>query len=182
MLPCLAPLTGQVAVVTGAGAPGSGRAAPGGRDEPCLRVCGLTCLLIPARRMTCRTIRAAPCRSSRRLSALRKSGPFGALIDGQVDRPCGAGCQRDGDHRAARAGDDQGAVPAFQPSCSIPAPVASETRCPLRASSEVRACSAGGPSPAATRIAPSSLRSSAVACDSSSSRADASAPGGTVIP
>jgi hypothetical protein len=29
---------------------------------------------------------------------------FGALIDGQVDRPCGAGCQRDGDHFAALAG------------------------------------------------------------------------------
>ena len=34
------------------------------------------------------------------------------------------------------------------------APVASETRSPLRASSEIRACSAGGPSPAATRSAP----------------------------
>jgi len=40
---------------------------------------------------------------------------FGALIEGQVDRPCGAGCERGGDHLAARAGDDRGAVPAFQP-------------------------------------------------------------------
>ena len=34
------------------------------------------------------------------------------------------------------------------------------------ASSEIRACSAGDPSPAATRMPPSSLRSRAVACDS----------------
>ena len=39
------------------------------------------------------------------------------------------------------------------------APVASETRSPLSASREISACSAGGPSPAATRSAPSSLRS-----------------------
>jgi hypothetical protein len=41
----------------------------------CRRVCGLTCLAIPARRVTRRTIRAAPCRSSRRPSAARDSGP-----------------------------------------------------------------------------------------------------------
>jgi len=39
---------------------------------------------------------------------------FGALVDGQVDRPGGARCQRNGDDLAALAGDDQGAVPAFQ--------------------------------------------------------------------
>ncbi len=38
------------------------------------------------------------------------------------------------------------------------APVASETRSPFRASSEISACSGGGPSPAATSSAPSSLR------------------------
>src|SRR5271168_2272514 len=35
----------------------------------CRSVCRLTCLAIPARRVTRRTIRAAPCRSSRRPSA-----------------------------------------------------------------------------------------------------------------
>jgi len=42
---------------------------------------------------------------------------------------------------------------------SILAPVASETRSPFRASSEISACSAGDPSPAATSGAPSSFRS-----------------------
>ena len=37
-----------------------------------------------------------------------------SLADGQVDRPRGALRQRDGDDLAALAGDDQGAVTAFQ--------------------------------------------------------------------
>ena len=40
--------------------------------------------------------------------------PFGPLADSQVDRPCGPRCERDGDDLAAFAGDDQGAVAAFQ--------------------------------------------------------------------
>jgi hypothetical protein len=44
--------------------------------------------------------------------------------------------------------------------------VASETRSPFRASSEISACCCAGPRSAATSIAPSSLRSSPVACDS----------------
>ena len=44
--------------------------------------------------------------------------------------------------------------------------VASETPSPFRASREISACSAGGPSPAAASSAPSSLRSSPVASDS----------------
>ena len=39
------------------------------------------------------------------------------------------------------------------------APVASETRSPFRASKEISACSGGGPRPAATSSAPSSVRS-----------------------
>jgi transcriptional regulator with XRE-family HTH domain len=42
----------------------------------CRRVCGLTCLAIPARRVTRRTIRAAPWRSSRLPSAARSRGPL----------------------------------------------------------------------------------------------------------
>ncbi len=38
----------------------------------------------------------------------------GALADGQVDRPGGAGRERDGDHLAALTRDRQGPVPAFQ--------------------------------------------------------------------
>ena len=56
--------------------------------------------------------------------------------------------------------------PRSTPRCSMSAPVASDTRRPFRASSEISACSAGGPSPAATSSAPSSLRSRPVACDS----------------
>gem|GEM_PF-5044174 len=41
----------------------------------CLSVCGPTFLLIPARRATLRTIRPAPCRSSRRPSWVTKMGP-----------------------------------------------------------------------------------------------------------
>jgi hypothetical protein len=55
--------------------------------------------------------------------------------------------------------------PRSVPSASMLAPVASETRSPFKASREMRACSAAAPSPAATRIAPSSLRSSLVACE-----------------
>jgi hypothetical protein len=93
--------------------------------------------------------------------------PAGAFADGQVDRP-------------GRPWRVSGMVttlpplrvivsvrcPRSRPRCSISAPVASETRSPFNASSESSACSAGGPSPAATSSAPSSLRSSATACDS----------------
>ena len=43
----------------------------------------------------------------------QEDGSFGALADGQVDRPRGAWRQRDGDHLAALAGDHEGAVPAL---------------------------------------------------------------------
>ncbi len=56
--------------------------------------------------------------------------------------------------------------PRSRPSASMFAPVASETRSPLRASSEMRACSIAGPSPAATSRAPTSLRSRPMAWDS----------------
>ncbi len=53
--------------------------------------CGLCCgsLVIPARRATRRTIRAAPCRSSRLPSAALRSA-LGPLGDGQVDGPWAA--------------------------------------------------------------------------------------------
>src|SRR6266545_2583212 len=92
--------------------------------------------------------------------------PLAPFADGQVDRPGGAWRERDGDDLAALAGDHQGSVPRSTPRASMSAPVASETRSPFRASREIRACSAGGPSPAATSSAPSSLRSKATACDS----------------
>jgi hypothetical protein len=106
-----------------------------------------------------------PCRSSRRPSAVVNSGPS---VRSPVARSIA---------RVVRGASRMVTIlpplremtrvrcPRSRPRCSISAPVASETRSPLRVSSEMRACSAGGPSPAATRSAPSSLRSMAVACD-----------------
>ena len=50
--------------------------------KACRSVCGPTDLMIPARPAIRRTIRAAPCRSSRRPSAVRKTGPSGLLVTG----------------------------------------------------------------------------------------------------
>jgi len=90
--------------------------------------------------------------------------PIQPLTDGQVDRPSRPRRERDGDDLAALALPPR--CPRSMPRASMLAPVASETRSPLSASSEISACSPGEPSPAATSRAPSSLRSSAVACES----------------
>jgi hypothetical protein len=80
----------------------------------CLSVCGLTCLAIPARRVTRRTIRGGlvPVQPP----PVRGQGqrPLGALADRQVNRPRGARGERDGHDLAALAGNDKGPVPAFQ--------------------------------------------------------------------
>ncbi len=126
----------------------------------CLSVCGVTALAITARRATLRTIRPAPCRSSRRPSAARNTGP-------SVRSPIARSIAR-----AVRGASGTVTTlpplrvivsvrcPRSRPRCSMSAPVASETRSPFRASS---ACSSAEPSPAATSSAPSSLRSSATA-------------------
>ena len=44
----------------------------------------------------------------------QEDGAVATFPDGEVDRPGGAGRERDGDDLAALAGDDQGPVPAFQ--------------------------------------------------------------------
>ena len=92
--------------------------------------------------------------------------PAGALADRQVDGAGGARCERDGDDLPPLRVITRVRCPRSRPRCSMSAPVASETRSPLRASRDISACSAGGPSPAATSRAPTSLRSRAVACDS----------------
>ena len=71
-----------------------------------LSVCGVTILAIPARRAVVRTIRPAPCRSSRRPSPGQEERPVGTVADG----PGGPRRQRDGHHLAALAGDRQGPV------------------------------------------------------------------------
>lgn len=87
-----------------------------------------------------------------------------APIGGQEDRPAGALTNDRSPRRCAARAGRVTTFPPFRvttsvrwprsmPRTSISAPVASETRSPFRASSEISACSAGGPSPAATRRA-----------------------------
>jgi hypothetical protein len=82
--------------------------------------------------------------------------PVCALGGDQVDRPGGARRQRDGDHLAALAGDGQRPVPAFQAEVLDVGAGGLGDPQPFSASSEISACSSGGPSPAATSSAPSS--------------------------
>jgi hypothetical protein len=132
----------------------------------CRSVCGPTGLAIPARTATRRTIRAAPCRSSRCPSKVRKIGP-------STRSPTAKSMAR-----AVRGASGMVTTlpplrvmtsvrcPRSTPKFSMLALVVSETRSPLSTSKEISACSAGEPSPAATSSAPSSLRSSPVARDS----------------
>jgi len=62
---------------------------------------------------------------------------LGALAYRQVDRPGRAGRGRDRDDLAALAGDDQVRWPRSSPRCSMSAPVAPDTRGPLRAGNEM---------------------------------------------
>ena len=111
-----------------------------GGDERVRSVCGLTCLAIPARRVTRRTIRAAPCRSNRSRPE-RGTAARSAIADGQVDRVGGPRGERDGDD-----------LPPLRMMARVRWPRSSrgarcragglDTRSPLRASREIRACSA----------------------------------------
>ena len=92
---------------------------------------------------------------------------FAAFADGEVDSSRGARCERDGDDLAALAagwsgcgGRARGRVARCRRR------VASETRSPLSASREMSAWSRAPARPAATSMAPTSLRSSPVAWDS----------------
>ena len=147
----------------------------GGGDET-VSQCGLTSLAIPARRVTRRTIRAAACRSSRLPYAVTKRGPS---VRSPIARSIALAVR--GARGMATTLPPLRAMtrvrcPRSGPRCSMSAPVASDTRTPFSASREISACSAGGPSPAATRRPPSSLRSSAVACDSYPAGDDGRAP------
>ena len=93
----------------------------------------------------------------------RPAGPF---PDGQVDRAGGPRRQRDGDDLAALACDRQRPVPALEPQVlDVRAGGLGDPQAVEREQGDQRML-AGGPSPAATSMAPSSLRSSAVAWDS----------------
>ena len=111
--------------------------------KACLSVWGVTDLPILARRAVLRTIRPAPWRSSRRPSAARNAGP-------PARSPMARSIAR-----AVRGASGMVTTlpplrvivsvrcPRSRPRCSMSAPVASQTRRPLSASSEIRACSAG---------------------------------------
>ena len=120
----------------------------------------------PARPATRRPIRPAPCRSSRRPSAARKIGPSERWPTARSIARAVRGASGIVTTLPPLRVITNVRCPRSTPRASIFAPVASETRSPFRASSEISACSAGAPSPAATSSAPSSLRSSPVACDS----------------
>ena len=92
--------------------------------------------------------------------------PLGALADRQIDRLAVRGASGMVTTLPPLRVMTRVRWPRSRPRCSMSAPVASDTRSPLSASREISACSAGAPSPAATRSAPNSLRSRAVACDS----------------
>jgi hypothetical protein len=96
----------------------------------------------------------------------QENWPVRTVADGQVDRPGGPRRQWDGHDLAALADNRESPVPALQAQVLDVGSGCPETRSPFSASSEISACSDGGPSPAATRSAPSSLRSSATAWDS----------------
>jgi hypothetical protein len=90
----------------------------------------------------------------------------GAFADRDVDRADGTGRERDGHDFAALAGDDQRPVTPLQPQLLDIRPSRLGYPQPVQGEQRDQRMLAGGPSPAATSSAPSSLRSRATACDS----------------
>jgi hypothetical protein len=75
-----------------------------------------------------------------------EQGSLGALAGGQVDRPGSARGERMATTLPPLRVMPSVRCPRSRPRCSMSAPVASDTRSPLRGSREISACSAGGPS------------------------------------
>src|SRR4029077_12017097 len=144
----------------------------------CLKVCGPMALVIPARRGgggggggggaagALADDRGSPVAVQPTAVRGQEDRPRAAFADGQVDRSRGTRRERDGDDLPALAGDHQRPVPALDAHGLDVGAGGFGNRSPLRASREISACSAGGPSPTATSSASSSLRSRPVACDS----------------
>ena len=85
--------------------------------------------------------------------------PAGAFADGQVDRPGGPRRQRDDDDLATFAGDGQRPVPALQSQMLDVGAGGLGDPQPVQRKQGYQRMLSGGPSPAATSKAPSSLRS-----------------------
>ena len=92
--------------------------------------------------------------------------PAGALAGGQVDCPGGTWCERDGDDFAALAGDNQGAVPAFQAQLVDVSAGGLADPQPVQRQQRDQGVLGGRAECGGDQMAPSSLRSRAVACDS----------------
>jgi hypothetical protein len=134
--------------------------------KACRSVCGVTALLIPTRRAAFADDPPGAVPVQPLPGSGQEDGAAGAFAGGQVDRPRGP--RRERDHRplAALPHDGQGPVAAFgAESLDVGAGGLGDPQ-PLSASSETSACSTALPIPAATSRAPTSLRSSPVACDS----------------
>ena len=115
------------------------------RSHGCLSVCEPMDLVIPARRTILRTIRPAPCRSSRRPSAVRKTGPSPRSPVARSIALAVLGASRMVTTLPPLRVIVRGRCPRSRPRYSISAPVASDTRSLFSASSEISACSGGGP-------------------------------------
>ena len=92
--------------------------------------------------------------------------PADAFADCQVDGSGRARRERDGDYLAALAGDGQCPVPALQAQVLDVGTSCLRDAQPVQREQRDQRVLEGGPSPAATRSAPSSLRSRATAWDS----------------
>ena len=92
--------------------------------------------------------------------------PFHAFANGQVDRPCRAGRERDGDDLAALAGDDKRPVTALDTQVLDVGAGGLGNPQPVEGQQGDQGVLGGWAQPAATSSAPSSLRSSPTAWDS----------------
>jgi hypothetical protein len=121
---------------------------------------------MPARRAMRRTIRAAACRSSRSPPTPTKIGPSQRSATARSMARAVRGASGTVTTLPPLRVIVRVRWPRSSPNASTLAPIASETRNPFNASRLMSAWSPALASPAATSIAPTSLRSKPVACDS----------------
>ena len=137
--------------------------------KACLKVCGPTGLVMPARQLP--GARCGPRRGGR---GAPRRGPgkraFAPFADGEIHRPGRRGASGTVTTLPPLRRMVRVRWPRSNPSASMLAPVASETREPVQCQQGNEGVLGAGPRPAATSRAPTSLRSRAVACDSSSTR------------
>jgi hypothetical protein len=131
--------------------------------KACRSVCGVTALLIPTRRAAFADDPPGAVPVQPLPGSGQEDGAAGAFAGGQVDRPRGPRRERDGDDLAALAGDGQRPVAAFQAQVLDVGAGGLRDPQPVQGEQGDERVLGGGPSPAVTSRAPSSLRSRAVA-------------------